>query len=180
MRHWKGFYFFAFLDFPPVLSNSTFACKASWKKVNLSNVKSSEMYPVYFPQQMLLAGDLPSFDAICKRRGKTKKLECEPGTKENTFRDTSGLKDTHQVIQVLRRRCSMHAYLSLSDMRARTHAHTHAHTLSNLLLSSGLAVHLHQFQECIKPATSVQVLLSSQLFSTHAQIIFSWPEQHLF
>lgn len=114
---------------------------------------------------MLLASDLPSFDAICKRRGKTKKLECEPGTKENTFRDTSGLKDTHQVIQVLRRRCSK--LIALSQTRAR------AHTLSNLLLSSGLAVHLQQFQECIKPATSVQV------FTLQPTVQHSCPN-HLF
>lgn len=60
--------------------------------MKLSSVKSSEMWPVYFPQQLLLAGGPPSFDAICREEAKQRNLNVCPAQKKTDFVTEADLK----------------------------------------------------------------------------------------
>lgn len=106
-------------------------------EMTLSNVKSSELQPVsLFPKQSLLAGGPPSFDRICTDEIKHRNWDTCPGEKIRLMTEVD-LMRLIKSIHVLRG--SSRPSLSLyTNKHTRTHAHTH----SNLLLSSGPALHL--------------------------------------
>lgn len=127
--------------FFPWLSHNLFQTVHPPLKENekpLSNVKSSELQPVsLFPKQSLLAGGPPSFDRICGEETTQRNWD-----KKSRVMTEVDLMRLIKRIQVPRGSCR--PSLSLCT-HTSTHTCTHTYTHSNLLLSSGAALHLQHF-----------------------------------